>query len=80
MSNNHRRSAPARRKGGRMMRKSHTAPINGNPADYLPTYHHSPLEAGYHEIPIYGPEAWVVVCAGSDGHFLKITVGQRKPL
>ena len=62
-----------------MMRKPYTASINGGPGDYFPTYHHRPLEAGYHEIPIHGSEVRVVVCAGPDSHFLKISVGQQKP-
>lgn len=79
MSNNYRRSTPASYKGGRMIRKPYTALSYSGPVEYLPTCRHRPLEAGYHEIPIHGSEARVVVCAGPDGNFLTITVGQQKP-
>lgn len=79
MNNNYRRLASTCHQDDRMMRKPYTAPNSSEPVDYLPTHRHRPLEAGYHEIPIHGPEAWVVVCASPDGHFLKITVGQQKP-
>ncbi len=61
-----------------MMHRPYSASSNGGPVAYLPTYHHRPLEVGYHEIPLQSSEARIVVCAGPDSHFLAITVGQQK--
>ena len=58
----------------RAERKTHSAPSYEPQVRTLPTYYHKPLEAGYHEIPIHGAEARVVVNAGPTGHFLTITV------
>lgn len=76
MGKNYRRSTSVRHKG--TMHKPYSASSNGGPVAYLPTYRHRPLEAGYHEIPLQGSEARIVVCAGPDSHFLAITVGQQK--
>lgn len=60
------------------MRKPGSPPNYDDPVEYLtlPTYRHAPLQAGYHEIPVSGLEARVVVITGPDGPFLQITVGR----
>ncbi len=75
MSKNYRRSAPDPDKGVGKMRKPYTTPSYDGPVEWLtlPEYHHAPLRAGEHTIPVAADamiaEIWEDV--GPDGQSIQ---------